>query len=362
MAIQWMDDFSSYGTDVNRSNRLLDGVYASVTRFDLQADPDPTSGGGQVLRGFGGGLGGDIRKALSSGQTTVGIASRLWCAALPSVAIAGMCPHVYKDASNNVHITIMVNPSGYLEVYRDGWADSGHRTLLGTTSSPVISANSWKHIESKVVFDATAGSVELRVEGIQVLLLTGIRTLSNVSGAGTTCSMVASNSPQDSSQPAFYLKDFIVWDGSGTVNNTFMGSCLVYKIVPQSDSALSWNTSSGLTGYNLINDSTPDDDTNYISAPYPLPASPSSFNLTDLPANTSSVRGVMVIHRSRKTDGGDGNLQASVISGANTGLGTDRPITTAYTYWWDIFDKDPSGSSWSKTLVNALKLQLNRTT
>jgi hypothetical protein len=70
----------------------------------------------------------------------------------------------------------------------------------------------------------------------------------------------------------------------------------------------------------------------------------------------------MPIHRSRKTDGGTGNIQLGVISGAATGLGVDRPITTAYTYWWDVFDSDPNiAAAWTKAAVNAMNLQLNRT-
>jgi hypothetical protein len=85
-------------------------------------------------------------------------------------------------------------------------------------------------------------------------------------------------------------------------------------------------------------------------------------SLQDLPATVTSVRGVMPIHRSRKTDGGDGNLQQALISGASTGLGSNRPITTAYTYWWDIYDADPNGAiAWTRLAVNALNLQLNRT-
>lgn len=356
-----MDDFTSYGTDTNRSARLLDGAYGAVNLFSLQADPDPNSTGAQVLQGTGGGLGGDIRKVLTGPQTTVGMANRLWMTGLPPGPNQGFCFHVYKDVNAHVHIQLQVNPSGYIEAWRNAFTDTGLRTLLGTSTTPVMSANAWRHIESKVVFDATTGgSIEVRVEGIQVLLLTGIKTTSDVVGAAATCSMVGAMSPQDNAGILFYFKDLIVWDGTGTTNNTFMGSCIVYKIIPQSDVTLNWTTSSGLTGYNLINDATPDDDTNYIYAPYPAP-SPSTFNLTDLPANVSSVRGVQVMHRSRKADGGDGNVQTTLISGANNAVGADRPITTAYTYWWDIFDKDPSGSSWSRTLVNALQLKLNRT-
>jgi hypothetical protein len=85
-------------------------------------------------------------------------------------------------------------------------------------------------------------------------------------------------------------------------------------------------------------------------------------SISDLPITVTSVRGIMPIHRSRKTDGGDGNMQLGVISAAATGLGSNRPITTAYTYWYDIFDADPNGAAaWTRISFNAINLQLNRT-
>lgn len=360
MAIQWMDDFTCYGTDTNRALRLLDGVYASVSRFDLQADPDPNSAGAMVLRGTGGGLGGEIRKVLATSQATVGVAARLWLGGLPSIANYGMIPFAFFDSNANVHVQIMVNPSGYIEAWRNDWRDLGNRTLLGTSTTPVVTANAWRHLECKVLIHLTAGTVEVRAEGITVLNLSGIRTLGNVGSPATSVGIVSVLSPQDGGSPAMYLKDYIIWDSTGAANTNFMGSCQVLKLTPNGDTTLGWTPSTGTTGYNLINETTPDDDGTYISAPFPLPGN-SQFTLTDLPLNVSSVRGVQLMHRSRKTDGGDGNIQTSAVSGANTGNGADRPITTAYTYMWDIFDLDPSGSAWSRTLVNALQLKLNRT-
>lgn len=360
MATQWMDDFTSYGTDTNRALRLLDGVYASVSRFDLQADPDPSSAGAMVLRGTGGGLGGEIRKPLSSVQATVGAAARIWPAALPSVAWYGMIPFSFADANANVHIQIAINPSGYIEAYRNDYRDLTNRVLIGTSSTPVMTANAWRHLECKVLIHLTAGTVEVRAEGVTVLNLSGIRTLSAIGGAATSVGMVSAMSPQDGGAPAMYWKDLILWDSTTGNNNNFFGSCQVLKITPNGDTTLNWTPSTGTTGYNLINETTPDDDGSYVSAPFPIPGI-SQFTLTDLPVNVSTVRAVQIMHRSRKTDGGDGNIQTSAVSGANTGNGADRPITTAYTYFWDIFDLDPSGSAWSRTLVNALQLKLNRT-
>jgi hypothetical protein len=364
LALQWMDDFTIYGTDTNRALRLLDGPYANTIRADLQVDPDPTAGGNQVLRVFGGGTGGDIRKILSSSQTTVGVAARYWITFLPIGIGSTNCPNIvtWKDTNNIVHCYVRIDASGYLRVYRA--ANGGLDTLIGSSSSPVIVTNAWRHIECKMVLNNVAsGSVEVRLEGAVVVNITGVKTTSDITGASTTTiDAVSIQSQQDASGPVLYVKDFIVWDGSGAANNNFMGSCQVYKILPDADDGtLNWTPSTGTTGFNQINDTTPNDDSGYISAPVPLP-SPCQFTMSDLPINTSSVRGVMLIHRSRKTDGGDGQLQASLISGANTGNGSNRTITTAYTYWWDMFDTEPvSGSSWSKTLVNAAKMKLNRT-
>jgi hypothetical protein len=360
LALQWMDDFTIYGTDTNRANRLLDGPYAFVGRFDLQADPDPTAGGKQVLHGFAGGLGGEVRKILTAQLTTVGSAARYWLTHLPGNDTVGECPSfaAFKDINNKQHLRVSPNPSGYVEIWR---TDGTGEVMIGQSASPVIVTNAWRHIEVKAVFDASAGSVDVRLEGTTVLSISGIRTTSNVAGAVASCNIFAFQSPQDGGiAPDMYVKDFILWDATGTANNSFFGSCQVYKIMPDADVSLNWTPSSGTTGFNLINGTTPDDDTGYISAPVPAP-SPAEFTLSDLPVNVTSVRGVMTIHRSRKTDGGDGQLQVSVISGANTGNGADRTITTAYTYWWDTFDKDPGGGAWTKALVNALHLKINRT-
>jgi hypothetical protein len=352
LAIQWMDDFTSYGTN---AARLLDGSYAENAFVDLPTDPDPSATANPVFRVQAGtGL---LRRVLSSAQTTIGVAGRYWLNTLPLDVNARPRFANIRDTGNRDHCYITSDPSGYLQAYR---ADSGGDVLVGTSSSPVVIASAWRHIEVQFVLDIAAGSITVRLEGQTVLSVTGIRTISNTSGiAATGQNVVLEYTRSGATAGSMYVKDFIIWDGSGSANNTFMGSCQVYKIVPDADITLNWTPSTGTAGWSLINESTPSDDVGYISAAASV--SPSTFSLTDLPTNVTSVKGVMAVHRSKKTDGGDGQLQLSLVSGANTGAGTDRTITTAYTYWADIFDKDPSGSAWSKTLVNALQVKLNRT-
>lgn len=361
MAVNWMDNFNIYGTDVNRAARMLNGIYAETTRTDLQVDPDPTAGGGQVMRKYGGGLGGDCRKVIPVARTTLGALGRFWFTNLPTALGDNECPTLFsfRDTNNVAHVQITIDPSGNIVANR---RDPG-AVQLGITANPVLVANAWMHVEAKVKIDAAVGTVEVHVNGIQVLNLAGINTKSGSGGAIASAQQVAQQSCQDASGPTMYMKDYLIWDTTTGFNNDFMGSCQVMKIIPDGDVALNWtpNPADGI-GYNKINEVTPDDDVTYISAPAPGIPAAYKCSLSDLPVTVTSVRSVMTVHRSRKVDGGDGNIQVGAISGASTGLGADRPITTAYTYWYDLFDTDPAtAAAWSRVSVNAMNLQINRT-
>ena len=68
-------------------------------------------------------------------------------------------------------------------------------------------------------------------------------------------------------------------------------------------------------------------------------------------AFTVDVIGRIVAHT------GGGNLQMAMKSGASTGLGSDRPMTVAFTYWQDVFEVDPATSAqWLPAAVNAANL------
>lgn len=358
MSINFMDNFNIYGTDASRKGRMLNGVYAAGAWFDLVVDPDPTAGGGQVLVSTNQDYSA-LRKVIPVARTVVGVALRFYLNALPS---ANKLANVvrFSDVLDNTHIQIVVDTSGYVRAYR---ADIAGWVLIGTSTSPAVVANAWQHIEAKAFIDVAVGTVEVRVEGVPVLVVAAGRTSSNVAVATATCQNITLlGGIFGSYNAATYNKDFIIWDNTTAFNNNFMGSCQVYKIVPNADVALNWTPfpADGI-GWDKLNEVTPDDDTRYISAPFPLPAA-YTCGLTDLPITITSVRGVMPIHRSRKTDGGDGNVQIGLISNAITVLGSNRPITTAYTYWWDVYDSDPNGGiAWTRLAVNALTLQLNRT-
>jgi hypothetical protein len=346
MAILFADDFKGYGTN---PAFLLNGLYAQAG-VGLVTDPD-TNASGVVMQAQINGINGTaLRRVFPSNYTTAGAAFRLWLAALP-ITTAQTPAFLFSDASNVEQFYISITTTGAMQV-RLGAA---YGTVLATTSGPVLVANAWNHIEFKAVASATVGTIEIRVNGVPVAVFTTLNT-------GTQYSQFRIDKPNSVGATLdFYVKDLVVWNSTGSSNNNFLGTVSVVGMTPSSDISLNWTPSTGTTGWNLLDNSPPLDGTEYITAPFPAP-SPASFNLTDLPANVTSVRAMITQVRARKVDGGDGNIQASLLSGAATANGADRPITTAFTYYEDVFEVDPNTSAaWTPSAANAARLKINRT-
>lgn len=346
----WADDFNSYGDDISL---MLDGLYAQVDAGDVELpfDPDPTVVNRRVLYlHFDNAT---VRKALSVPAVTVGMAMRVWLDQLPPATDQTITPMQFRDAANLNIAYIRINTTGTLSVHsQDG-------TVISTTSSTVIIPHAWMHIEALGTFDVTVGSLEVRVNGITVLTITNEPLLGTAAGCAQIA-MKIDDAPGGFNTP-LYIKDFVLYDGTGTENNDFLGTVQVIRLVPTSDVSFNWTPSTGTTGFDLINETPPDDDTSYISAADPPPAA-SSFGLTDLPDDVTSVRGLMTLVRARKADGGDGNLQVSLTSGGSDDAGLDRPITSAYTYWFDVSELDPATSlAWTPAAVDAATIKIDRT-
>jgi len=348
--LQWADTFNRYGTN---AALMLNGLYAEVNSSALVADIDPSSTQRVLQHTPNIVVNEGYRFAYPSGSiNTIGFALRLWLPNLP-VASATWPAWEIRDSNNAPQISITIGTTGTISVYR-GQSTSPLGTLLGTTTVPVVSANAYNHIEAKIFIDAVVGTVEIRVNGVTVLNLTGQNT-KNTAVTGTAQIVYVARI----GAPVSYHKDFIIWDTTGTFNNNFLGSVSVVDIDTNADTSLTWTPSTGTTGYGILDNNPPLDDAAYIAAATSLS---NTFGLADLPADTTSVRGLVLVNRSRKIDGGDGNVQMGIISGASTGLGSNRPITTAYTYWRDVIEADPAtGAQFTPSAFNAASFKLART-
>jgi hypothetical protein len=356
--LQWADTFNRYGTN---AALLLNGAWIENHGGGvLVADPDPTSTAKvyQAAVGFADQpVGFGLRYALSSSQPTVGMAGKLWMTSIPQNN-SDLCPGFdWRDVSNNIICRITVNAVGGIAAY------NAAGTKLGETTAPVLTANAYNHIEAKAFRNAATGTIEIRVNGQAApapFPLTGL----NLGAVDFAQVMIggyhAGSGPFPGPGMTPYWKEVIIWDGTGTYNKDFMGTCAVIDIDTDSDVVLGWTPNSGTVGWSILDNNPPTDDAAYIGAA--TAALTNTFGLKDLPPDVTTVRGGVIINRSRKIDGGDGNVQMGIISGAATGLGADRPITVAYTYWKDVFEVDPNtGVPFTPANFNLAKLKMTRT-
>lgn len=351
MALIWADNFQSYGDGSTGATRMRDGLYAESNYCNIQDDPDPNAPAVSKALLVEYGNTARCRFVLPSGPTTtLGVAMRLY---LPNLSPANsQGPDIwFNDAANEIQLAVSFSTTGQIFVWRGNRA-----TLIGSTAAPVITAAAWNHIEIKALASSSAGTVEVRVNGVAVISLSGISTVAtaNINYAQTVFAGRGNELVNS------YFKDCVWWNGTGSTNNNFLGTVSVVTKRPDTDVTFNWTPSSGTTGFPLIDEATPND-ADFISAADPPPA-PSTFGLENLDDDVTRVRGVITVARMRKTDGGTCNAQVSMVSGGSTDAGLDRPITTAFTYWWDVAELDPATSApWTPVGFNASSLRINRT-
>jgi len=350
-----------YGAD---EASFLNGIYAELATssgayVDLRDDPDPNIGSaGKVFQcaftSISNSTTNGLRFVYPSVQATVGMGFRMWMDNLPTSV--NETPLVsFRNASNGVIFAFRVLTTGAVE-FRT--ADSSGGSQLGATSGPVLTANAYNHIEIKSLRDAAAGTIELRVNGVTALALTGLAL-----GANNYAQILFGRRKEVAGPTGYFnaFKDVVFWDGSGSTGNDFQGSVAVRDLYTDADISLNWTPSTGSTGWDLIDETTPND-SDYIQAGDPAPAAYVA-SLTDLPTDVTSVRALLPIYRSVKTDGGDCNLQLGLTpNNTDWDDGADTPLTTAYTYRWDVSELSPdTGVAWTPVEVNAAYVRVNRT-
>lgn len=347
MSIQFMDNFQFYGTS---TTNMLDGLPWSEITGSLTTDPDPNASGNvlRVTSSSNNSNTTDTRLALPSVTRKVGNGFRFYMNTLPSSS--GTRPVIlgYRDLSNSKIYDWIIETNGSLSLY------NGSGTLIATTTNPVMAPKSWFHYEFYI--DLTAGTYEARIEGVTVLSGTGLTLLQNIYGLGYSSRQNLTNN----TNALNYMKDFVIWDASGSNNNTFLGPVAVFLLKVNGDVSSGWARSSGTTDFELLDETSPND-ADYIYAGTPPPA-PSIMTFEDLGPEIVGVRGLQMMARARKSDGGDATMQLSLLSNGFEDLGGTKAVTTGFKYWYDISELDPNtGALWDPIAVNEATIKVNRT-
>lgn len=362
MSLLWMDGFDHYGAGAAGRLAMLDGAWAQITNASSAPSATWPRTGSYGFAAVVSTSSEVNRRVLGGAKTTVGLGAAFYLTALPATN-GRLKLFDFRDAANGIQCAIVVQSTGTIAAYR-----GDNSTLLGTSAAPAVTAAAQTHVEAKVTFDNTTGAIEVRVNGVSVLNLSGIDT---VNTANVECSQVGVGCTPVAGSPGglgtLYFDDLFAWDDAGAQCNDFLGDRRVRTIFPSADTAMEEWTATGATdGYDCINDASPDGETTYISA-LPLVGSPpapltSIYALEDPPAGVGSIAAVQTYVRMRKTEAGDTNVKVSLLSSGDEAEGADRAITEAYTYWTDVHELNPNtGTPWSESSLSAAQLQIKRT-
>jgi hypothetical protein len=244
----------------------------------------------------------------------------------------------FKDGST-LGIDVKRNfVSGEIEVYRN-------TTLLGITSGAGLLVNVWAYVEVKIKCSSSAGTVDVRVNGVSRLSLTGQNTKNGTDNYHNVAVIGCSN--------YFVIADVYVLDNTGTLNNDFLGNVKVVPLFPSGDTAtLQWTPSAAGTHYTLVNETKDDDDTSYVQDA--TSGQVDLWSYQSAPA-LGAIVGIQVNTTCRDTDANNFSLITRVVSGATVSNDSAQAVnTTSYVSKKRVVETDPNtGGAWGASGLNA---------
>lgn len=230
-----------------------------------------------------------------------------------------------------------------VSIFNDGQIRArlgGTFATLATSVVGTIVEDTWHYIEIKLLVHASAGSVEIKVDGVTVASATGIDTQQSATAQVTNIRL---NSFENGT-PSIDRQHIYILDGSGSAPyNDFLGFTRVVTDMPDTDGdSATWAPSAGTDNFAMIDEATPDDDTTYN-----LGAIVNDDDLFFFPAITEAgiplaVQDFVV---ARKDDVGAREIAITMKSGVVGGtldVGATGVLAETYKYFVETHIQDPA--------------------
>jgi hypothetical protein len=301
--------------------------------------------------------GAQLYKTCGTANTTiiVGAAVRASLASNPASLFT-----IWEATAVRNQVILAANPDGSLAAYRGPAAASPgailSATLLGTIPA-ALAANSYAYVELRVVLHESAGEVQVRVNGVQLLNLTAQDTIATGATASWTSLLLSTNNGVTTVD----YDDLYVLDGSGPAPwNTFLGDCRVDARVPTAPGATTGWTPLAGANWAAVDDTAPDDDTTYTSTS--TLNAVDTFVVQDAPVAGATLFGVQHCLNLKKTDAGACTVAPVVRHSGVDNVGTAISPGTSYAYGLAINQTNPGTSAqWTEAEFNAAEFGYTRT-
>ncbi len=242
---------------------------------------------------------------------------------LPALSKANLM-WMTDSTTNNGQVRLCYEADGAVSVYN---GNDPFPLLLGRSVAGVIDTGGYNFLVCKAEI-AAAGSVQVRVNGVLVLDLVGVRTQVPGSAAGADTWQLLC----DGGNPIAF------WDDVGLCTWTSAADDLAtapvaYSFVPVSDAApLAWTPSVGVTHFNLV-DEIPQSTADFVSSDVAgdidqyIHGFPPGENVPPIPSTFTVLFSLhtMLAHL-------DAAGVHTLASDADGSIGTPQPLTTSVKY------------------------------
>lgn len=221
---------------------------------------------------------------------------------------------------------------------------SGFTTLFNT--------NVWYYLEVKVYCHASAGTVEVRLNGTTIMSGGALSGINTQAGAEAYYNVVSLWTSLYS-----HIDDIYICDGSGSIANDFQGVCRVLGIFPNADTATEqWTPNSGAVHYDRVAENPPDGATTYVSS-----STQAQIDLYYYPAlvGASTIVGIQINSQVILQAGTSVIIESPIVSNSVIDLGPDVQVywTAAYADTRHISMTDPNTDApW--TIANLAAAQI----
>jgi|SRR5262250_690292 len=305
------------------------------------------------LHGYG--MGGNLRKGLVFGSTTVIMEAYVH---RPTSSPPSLFWLIDDNQVAQIHLEVLGD--GRLAVYR--WGSNPAVDLIANTAPDLFRQNIWYHVGWTVHVHQTAGSVEVRLNGGTVINVTGVNTTASasVSWSGTLGSVSIGDNGASGT-----FDDLVVMDNvddglndprlpGGGGFDKFLGPVEITVKRPNGAGTLAeWTPSPAVANWQNVADIEPDDDTTYNAAGAAAVGTSDLLAMEDL-AVDQDVVAVQSLVSARKTEEGIAAVARLVRDSSTTYVGATVYQPNLYSYMIRPEPTLPDGSLWTKTRWNAI--------
>lgn len=331
MALRFVDGFDSYlSADAGKKWTVV----SSITGIDPLYSRPGSAGKGMRLSS----VNAEHLRILLTAQATwiIGLAIRF-----NSSVTASKTLFTFRDSANAEQCSVRVNASNQLTMTRGG-------TVLGSPATLPLQPDIWYYIEAKVTI-GNSGSFDIHVDGVSVI--SGSGDTQTHASETTASSISVATTDLGSSQD---IDDLYICDGSGGVNDTFLGPIRIATIRPNAaGNSTQWATAGFGENWANVSDEAADGDSTFNMSS--TAAQKDLFALEDLPSG--SIKGVMVTMWARQDAGATRTIRPVWRISSTNYTGTSVTTSGTYAAKMQCYDTSPATSSaWTQSELNGAEL------